>query len=79
LVGQGFLLYRLSQIFCQLFEISSSCTFLINCLKTKCWKRTAYFFCQAVDIFLSRRWHFRKCVEQSSFEQMDFEQMTPSL
>ncbi len=49
----------------------------VNCSKTKCGTRTAYFclssswhfLCQADDIF-------EKSVQQSRFEQMHFKQLT---
>ena len=45
--------FLLSQKFCYLLKISSSYTFFINCSKTKCGTRTAYFC-------LSSSWHFWK-------------------
>jgi hypothetical protein len=64
----------------QLLEISSSCTFFYQLLE-RTYVRTygilfsveqMPFFCQAVEIP-------KKSVEQSRFEQMDFEQLTLTL
>ena len=54
--------FLLSQKFCHLLKILSSCTFFINCSKTKCGTRTAYFC-------LSSSWHFL-CWADDIFEKV---------